>query len=166
MTFDDGFHPEMTSSEDFRAKFAALLHDRGIGLPELCRTVGVDPGTAQRAIEQGTYGLSANTQVLQRLLAFFRLDLSWLLLSPANFPKSRDERRFSLRQLVWQFVLADEDFPWMHRVPLVEYVVRIFDEKPAHSLQVAARTGLPRTVLDVGYIYERLLRQGYFDNAE
>lgn len=165
MTFDDGFNPEMTSDEDFRAKFAALLYERGIGFPELCKQVRVDPGMAQRAIEQGTYGLPENTQVLQRLLAPFQLDLSWLLLGSTKLPNAKNDRPFALRKLVWQYIFADENFPWRHRGPLLGHIERMFDEKPDHSLQYAARTGLPRTMLDVGYIYQRLQRQGYFDNA-
>src|SRR4051812_27451791 len=91
-SFDDGFHLGMTSSDDFRSKFAAILDEQQIGARTMCQRAGVDYDEGLRAIELGTQGLPMTIPTLQRLLSVFGLDMSWLVSGPEyvarNGPKA------------------------------------------------------------------------------
>jgi hypothetical protein len=165
MTFDDGFNPEMTSREDFRAKLAAVLNERGIGFTALCEMAGVLPSTAQRAVELGTYGLPSTSNTLIQLLGPLGLKLDWLIDAPVSAPKLDEDKRQRLREIVWQFILRKDDFPWKHRRPLLDYELAKLGVRPQNTVLRAARSPIPRNVTDVAYDYERLKNEGYFNEV-
>jgi hypothetical protein len=159
MSFDEGFHLGMTSDDDFRAKFAALMTYHELSFSALCAQAGVDQNVAQTAIELGTYGLQQHSTTLQRLLSPLGMDLSWLLNAPSEYAQSIEDKRLELFELVFEFAIRNE-IPRSHRKPLIKRVMQKLDSAPANSLNIAARVGLPRTMSDVAYIYQDLLREG------
>lgn len=176
MSFDEGFNPEMTSDEDFQAKFAALLQEHNLGLPDLCVRAGVPYATAYEAIKKGAYGLHETQNTLHRLLQVFGLGIDYLLvgMAPAtgapkfqphrNEPESEAsamDRRRRVRTLAWDFCIR-ANITRSHRRALATYCVSLVDGKPTHTLLKAARHRVPRTVTDVAYIYDQLLRDGFF----
>lgn len=182
MSSDEGFNPEMTSDEDFQAKFAALLDEYNINLAELCRRVGTSEADAREAIREGTYGLPQTSNTLQRLLAPFGLGIDYLLgtsSTPSHAPwqiakhdqscsPTRDQmvlspidQRRALRTLTWQFNIRN-NVPRPHRRIFATYIVEQYGAKLGHTLVRAARPGAPRSMTDFAYIYNRLLRQGFF----
>lgn len=170
MSFDEGYNPDMTSDEDFRAKFAYLLDEYQVTFSAMCSRSGVDESQAFRAISQGTYGLPGTATTLQRLLVVFGLGLEWLLSGEAlrstakhghtavASPEVRQRRRRQLRALTWDFIIR-YGIPRAHRRPLVEYVLSTLENRPTHTLLKAARpAAVPRTMTDVGYLYNQMKR--------
>jgi transcriptional regulator with XRE-family HTH domain len=175
-SFDDGFHLGMTSSDDFRSKFVSLMDERNISAKAMCQRAGVSLDDGMRAIQMGSMGLPNTLPTLQRLLAVFGVDISWLLNGPEYVQqKKRVEgkepledheatelsKRRALRTLVWDFIIRNQ-VPPTHRRPLVLYVLDLLESKPRHTMKIAARIPVPRTVMDVAYLYERLLAEGFF----
>lgn len=160
MSFDDGFQLGMTSDDDFRAKFMALMRFHNVKFEDWCRVAGVNPNTAQDAINRGTYGLPATSGTLQQMLCVYGMDLSWLINGPAVRDTSTDAKRLELFELVYQFALRN-DIPKKHRQVLIENVMAKIDNAPSTSVRLAARVGVPRTMADVGYLYKDLLRRGH-----
>lgn len=129
MTFDDGSGSNCDGwDSDFRAKINALLQEHQIGFEAVCRSVGLDPSQVLRAIEEGTYGFPASATLLSRFMSYFHLPLDALLAGELKLHDRKKEKRLQLRNLVWQFILSDERFPWQHRRPFVEYVVGLLDQ--------------------------------------
>jgi hypothetical protein len=171
MSSDDGFNPEMTSDEDFRGKFSALLDERNIKLERLCVDIGISFEIALEAIHRGAYGLPGTSNILQMLLQPFGLGLEWLFAGQAPAKPamryqeaSLTEQRRQLRTLAWDFALRN-NIPEKHRRRLAMHVVSILDNRPAHTLLKAARPGVPRNMTDMAYHYQRLLKEGFFDRA-
>lgn len=167
MTFDEGNGSELSSwNEDFRAKVNALLQDAGVGFGEVCARTGIEPTKLRTAIEEGTYGFQKNSIILHQFMTFFGLGADWLLSGPSLVhPANSDEQRLSLRKLAWEFILSDDKFPWSHRQPFLEHVMGLArSQRPGSTMAIAARTGLPRTITDMGHVYHRLLKSGYFEH--
>ena len=162
MTMDDGCGPDMTSDDDFRAKFCALCETRRLSFGQLCAQAGVDQGAATEAIARGTYGLPASQSILVPLLNVFGLDLSWLLAGHSAPAPRQLGRRFELFELVYQFALRNE-IPKSHRRVLIAHAMEKLDSQPTHSLKMAARVGIPRTMADIAYLYQRLCDEGAFE---
>lgn len=162
MSFDEG----LTSNEDFRAKFAAAMNETGIGIEVLCRRAGVDRAAAMDAMSRGTNGLPGTLPILSRLLQVLGVDEAWLL-SPIDVrPQSSwKERRRALRALVWDFFLRQE-VPKHRRKPFLEFCLSLLDARPKHTMAIATRPAVPRTTLEVAYLYDRMVKQGDFERGE
>lgn len=167
MTSDDGFGSDFTSGSDLRARFAAAIQESGMTFSEVCRRAGVSETEAQQAIEEGTYGFPRTMNVLVPLMNVLGLDNSYIGRSgsgPNLRKKSKMEVRRAARTLAWDFALRNKKrVPRSHRRPLASYCADLAAARLSHTVVKAARPQAPRTTIDVSFIYERLLREGFFD---
>lgn len=163
MTFDDGADSQFrTSHEDFRSKVAALLEESGTSFREACKTAGLDPAAVQNALERGTYGMPGTLTVINQFLAQFGVGIDWLLAPTGPEVPGCDEKRLKLRKLTWDFMLRDAKFPSMDRRPFVNYVLSLLDARQTSTMRLAARTAIPRTMVDLAFLYDRLVKEGFF----
>lgn len=163
MTFDDGYGSEMRgSSDDFRSSINTLLQEEDVSFSEVCKLQGLSADAVKRALEDGTYGLPKNMAILNQFLRYFNLNVDWLLSQEFQEQHAQNRQRYKVRKVTWDFILADSQFPWQHRMPLIEYIMAMTGVGLKNTIAVAARRSPPRTLLDVANIYRSLKRQNYF----
>lgn len=172
MSFDDGDGSMMNSDADFRARFVGAMTEAGLTFNQLCAKAGVDTVQAKEAIAKGTYGLPATLPILQCLLRALGLDESYLFGSyhqqaPTGGRASTVDRRRQVRTLAWDFGLRSSPKISNPRIrQLADYCANLINVRPSTSVLQAARPPIPRTTLDVAFIYKRLDQQGYFDRID
>lgn len=166
MTFDDGCGSDMTSGSDLRARFATAIQESGMSFEEVCRRSEVTVAEAREAIEAGTYELHRTMPILQRLISTIGIDSSYIFQSgPLSFERKtlRDKRR-EARTLAWSYMLRNR-VPRRRRRAFAEYIASLVNDGRTATVTGAARPPVPRTMLDVAFLYGRLQREGFFEEG-
>lgn len=157
MSNDDG-NCGMTSADDFRAKFNSLVLTTKLKLQDACIRVGVDYDSAVQAIAAGTYGLPENQNTLHRVLQAYGKGFSWLVSSTDEGDQNLAEVRTSVFALVYDYCFR-AGVSKHERSRLIKYIMNIVDSKPTNTQSFAARTGVPRTSMDVARIHRQISRE-------
>lgn len=159
MSMEDGVCTAF-DNDTIKARLRAAMAEEGISWQALCASAGVASDVAQRAVEAGTDGLPQALPVFQRLSIALGRGPDWLI-SGSSGPESsfRETLQERVRQLVWLYVYK-APLPATEGDRLMKHYEKVFKSLTCATPQAAFRRGLPRTIRDVAYAYERMNTSG------
>lgn len=152
-------HDYLPSSEDdFRSRVATICLVRGISFSELCLRAGVDEGRALEAILLGREGLPESSNILVKLSNAAGVGPEFIFDGDRRAFVS-DQERAKVFELICSYCTRSGTPP-CDRMVLVREIMGRLDQLPTDSMTLAARARMPKTMIDMRYEHDRLIRDG------